>query len=73
MILQFTVARLHRSYLKVPFLNLMAQITERSGHVNVRVGGNSQDSATLVDSLPNGVVLMKDKGNTTSPVGPAPF
>ncbi|KAJ3476918.1 hypothetical protein NLI96_g10822 [Meripilus lineatus] len=51
----------------VLFLFASMIVGVNSGHVNVRVGGNSQDTATLVDSLPNGVVLMKDKGNTTSP------
>lgn len=50
----------------------MALITERAGHVNIRVGGNSQDTATLVDSLPGGVALLKDQGNSSSPVSPAP-
>ncbi|KAJ7574780.1 glycoside hydrolase family 79 protein [Mycena floridula] len=47
------------SLIAVPFLNLMSALTERSGRVNIRVGGNSQEQATLVDSLPNGRVLAK--------------
>ncbi|KAJ7572959.1 hypothetical protein C8J56DRAFT_1133492, partial [Mycena floridula] len=47
------------SLIAVPFLNLMSALTERSGRVNIRVGGNSQEQATLVDSVPNGRVLAK--------------
>ncbi|KAH8092184.1 hypothetical protein BXZ70DRAFT_951580 [Cristinia sonorae] len=51
----------------VPFLNLMALIAERAGFVPIRVGGNSQDTATLVDSLPDDQVLAKDKGDSSNP------
>jgi hypothetical protein len=30
----------------------MANVVERAGSINVRIGGSSQDTATLVDSLP---------------------
>ena len=45
----------------------MANIVERAGWVQVRVGGNSQESAELVASLPNGTVIAKDLGNTSDP------
>ena len=54
------------SLLQVAFLNLMANIVERAGWVQVRVGGNTQDTATLVSFLPNGTVIAKDKNNTFS-------
>lgn len=54
--------------LQVPFLNLMASIAQRSGAVHIRVGGNTQERAALVDTLPNGRILMKDKTNVTNPV-----
>ena len=37
------------SYLQVPFLNLMANIKERAGGVYVRLGGNTQEFATMVE------------------------
>jgi hypothetical protein len=44
----------------------------RAGHVKIRVGGNSQEDAQLVDSLPDGRILAKDTpngdhGNTATP------
>lgn len=52
------------SLIQVPFLNLMGTLQERSGRVNIRVGGNSQENAVLVDlnSLPNGRVIAKGDG-----------
>ncbi|KAF7322011.1 Glyco-hydro-79C domain-containing protein [Mycena kentingensis (nom. inval.)] len=49
--------------IQVPFLNLMANIQQRAGSVMVRVGGNTQESAKLVESLPNGRILQKDYTN----------
>ncbi|TFK29209.1 hypothetical protein FA15DRAFT_664535 [Coprinopsis marcescibilis] len=37
------------SFINVPFLNLMANIAERAGQVVVRLGGNTQEYAVLVD------------------------
>ena len=59
-----------RSTLAVPFLNLLANLEARAGRVIVRVGGNSQETAVLVPSLPNGVTLEKDKSRLYNPVGP---
>ncbi|KAJ7200294.1 hypothetical protein GGX14DRAFT_466601 [Mycena pura] len=53
------------TFIQVPFLNLMANIQQRAGSVMVRVGGNTQESAKLVDSLPNGRILEKDLINVT--------
>ncbi|KAJ7884870.1 hypothetical protein B0H13DRAFT_2536207 [Mycena leptocephala] len=49
------------THIQVPFLNLMANIQQRAGSVRVRVGGNSQESATLVpaSSIPDGKILQK--------------
>ena len=42
------------------FLNLMQHITTRAGKAWVRVGGNSQDRASLVmEGLPGGAALEK--------------
>jgi len=58
----------HSTVLQVPFLNLMANIKERVGSVYIRVGGNTQETASLVDSLPNGEILYKDNADTNNPV-----
>lgn len=52
----------------VPFLNLLANLQERGGGVTVRVGGNSQEAAILVESIPDGNVLEKDKSDVSNPV-----
>ncbi|KAJ7290483.1 glycoside hydrolase family 79 protein [Mycena rebaudengoi] len=52
------------SLIQVPFLNLMSNIVKRAGSVMVRVGGNSQETAKIVDSLPDGRILAKDHANT---------
>jgi hypothetical protein len=59
--------------LQVAFLNLMANLVERAGWVQVRVGGNSQESAELVSSLPNGTMLAKDTNNTSGPTSTPPL
>ncbi|KAI0296999.1 glycoside hydrolase family 79 protein [Multifurca ochricompacta] len=61
------------SLVQVPFLNLMANIKERAGWVQVRVGGNTQESAELVQSLPNGTILAKDTSNAFNPTGTPPL
>ena len=43
----------------------MANLVERAGWVQVRVGGNTQESAELVANLPNGTILAKDKNSTS--------
>ncbi len=57
-----------RTFINVQFLNLMAILQSRGGRVNVRVGGNSQDTATLVASLPNGKAMAKQKVAETDTV-----
>jgi hypothetical protein len=61
------------SVLQVPFLNLMANIKERVGSVYIRVGGNTQETASLVDSLPNGEILYKDNADTNNPTKTPPL
>ncbi|KAJ7196712.1 hypothetical protein GGX14DRAFT_574781 [Mycena pura] len=39
---------------------LLANIQQRVGSVCIRVGGNTQESAKLVDSLPGNVILQKN-------------
>ncbi|KAJ3829651.1 glycoside hydrolase family 79 protein [Lentinula raphanica] len=61
------------TYLQVPFLNLMANVVQRGGAVNVRVGGNTQDLAVLVDSLPDGKIIAKDTSASTNPTDTPPL
>ena len=61
---------LSSSFIQVPFLNLMGNIKQRAGGVTIRVGGNTQETASLVDSLPDGKAITKDKGAATNPVSP---
>lgn len=54
-------------------MNLMANLVERVGWVQVRVGGNSQENAELVASLPNGTMLAKDLNNLSGPTSTPPL
>lgn len=47
----------------------MGNIKKRVGSVYIRVGGNTQETATLVQSLPNGEIMYKDNADTNNPVG----
>lgn len=47
----------------------MANIKQRAGGVHIRVGGNTQETASLVDSIEGGKAIAKDKGDVTNPVG----
>ncbi|KAJ7054643.1 glycoside hydrolase family 79 protein [Mycena amicta] len=55
------------THIQIPFLNLMANIVQRAGSVRVRVGGNSQESATLVDAsqIQDGRILQKNLTGVT--------
>ncbi|KAI0631504.1 hypothetical protein C8Q77DRAFT_1159286 [Trametes polyzona] len=55
------------SHLFVPFLNLMALMVERAGAVHVRVGGNTQETAFMVDSFPDGRIMEKNKEDASNP------
>ena len=46
----------------------MSVMAERAGSVHVRVGGNTQETAVLVDSLPDGAMIEKDKLDSSNPV-----
>ncbi|KIM41886.1 glycoside hydrolase family 79 protein [Hebeloma cylindrosporum] len=61
------------SFLQVPFLNLMANIQQRTGRINIRVGGNTQETATLVNSTPDGRILEKDLQNVSNPTQTPPL
>ncbi|KAK0200670.1 hypothetical protein DFS33DRAFT_1266366 [Desarmillaria ectypa] len=61
------------SYIQVPFLNLMANLEKRGGKVNVRIGGNTQETAVLVDSLDGGRMIHKDIENVSSPTETPPL
>lgn len=57
-----------RSVIQPAFLNLMALVAERGGKVNCRFGGNTQDYAVVVPSLPDNKAIEKDKTDSTNPV-----
>jgi hypothetical protein len=67
------VLGLNSSFLQVPFLNLMANLQQRGGSVRVRVGGNTQETATLVTSTPDGAALEKDYGDSSGPTSTPPL
>jgi hypothetical protein len=46
----------------------MANIQQRAGRVVVRVGGNTQETAVLVQSTPDGRILEKDMRGISNPV-----
>ena len=49
----------------------MSLLAERSGEVHVRVGGNTQEFAYMVDSLEDGKFLEKNKEDARNPVRPS--
>ncbi|KAF9458509.1 glycoside hydrolase family 79 protein [Collybia nuda] len=55
------------SHIQVPFLNLMANLQQRAGHINIRLGGNTQDFAHMVDHIDNGHSLDKDHSDPSNP------
>ncbi|KAI0369500.1 hypothetical protein BV20DRAFT_946072 [Pilatotrama ljubarskyi] len=62
------------SFIQVPFLNLLSAVVERAGRVRIRVGGNTQETATLVDSLPDNAIIEKAKSadGTSTQTGQTP-
>lgn len=48
----------------------MALIQQRAGRVHIRVGGNTQETATMVDSLPDNKVMQKEQTSNNNPVNP---
>jgi hypothetical protein len=64
------------SFIPPPFLNLMSNIVERAGSVNIRCGGNTQEKAVLVatDSIANGSTFAKQiDENSQATVRIVPF
>ncbi|KAJ7742690.1 glycoside hydrolase family 79 protein [Mycena maculata] len=55
------------SYIQVPLLNLLANIQERAGAVHVRVGGNTQEYAYYVPTLPEERAISKESADTNNP------
>jgi hypothetical protein len=47
----------------------MANLQQRVGRIKIRVGGNTQETAVLVDSTPDGKILEKDINGVSNPVG----
>jgi hypothetical protein len=46
----------------------MANIAQRAGGVVIRIGGNTQETAVLVSSTPDGRILEKNLTGVTNPV-----
>ncbi|KAJ7057387.1 glycoside hydrolase family 79 protein [Mycena amicta] len=59
--------------LQVAFLNLMASLVQRAGSVRIRLGGNSQETAKLVDSLQDGRILAKNLTGVFGPTSTPPL
>lgn len=58
------------AHIQVPFLNLMSLLADRAGQVIVRVGGNTQDYATLVANTTDGRIIEKQSIDPNNPVCP---
>ncbi|KAJ7731915.1 glycoside hydrolase family 79 protein [Mycena maculata] len=61
------ITQLCESYIQVPLLNLFSNIRERAGAVHVRVGGNTQEYAYYVPTLPEERAISKESANSTNP------
>ena len=46
----------------------MANLQQRGGQVLIRVGGKTQETAVLVPSTPDGLIIEKDLASVTNPV-----
>lgn len=46
----------------------MGNLAKRGGKVQIRIGGNTQETAVLVDSLEDGKAIEKDKSRSYNPV-----
>ena len=46
----------------------MANLQQRVGAVTIRVGGNTQETAVLVDQTPDGRILEKYQPKISNPV-----
>ena len=56
------------SYIQPPFLNLLSLLTHRTGEFHIRVGGNTQETARLVDSLADHKMIEKQSIDPNNPV-----
>lgn len=55
-----------RTFVQVPFLNLVANLQERAGFIYVRLGGNTQEDAAMVFTpLDNGRNMEKTNRTNT--------
>ncbi|KAF9529921.1 hypothetical protein CPB83DRAFT_851818 [Crepidotus variabilis] len=60
------------SFIAPTFLNLMSNLVERASGVVVRIGGNTQEFAVMVDSLPSGKTFGKaDSGSNATTKTPS--
>uniref|UniRef100_D8QFJ7 Glycoside hydrolase family 79 protein n=1 Tax=Schizophyllum commune (strain H4-8 / FGSC 9210) TaxID=578458 RepID=D8QFJ7_SCHCM len=55
------------THLQPPFLNLMQTLVERGGPVRIRLGGNTQEFAFMVDDLGDGKAVSKQKAESNNP------
>ena len=44
--------------LQIPFLNLMSNIQQRAGSVNIRIGGSSVDYSSITDNLDTSTIAI---------------
>ncbi|KAJ7728935.1 glycoside hydrolase family 79 protein [Mycena maculata] len=55
------------TFIQVPLLNLFNLISERAGALHVRIGGNTQEFAYYVPTLPENRAISKQKADTNNP------
>ncbi|CAL1698444.1 unnamed protein product [Somion occarium] len=55
------------SFIQVPFLNLVSNIVQRAGRFHIRVGGNTQETARLVDQTADGRMIEKQSIDPNNP------
>lgn len=51
----------------------MANLQERAGHVLIRLGGNTQEYAVMVDHLDNGRAMAKEQASLVQTVCDVPL
>ncbi|KAJ7634934.1 glycoside hydrolase family 79 protein [Roridomyces roridus] len=55
------------SFIQVPLLNLLSNIAQRAGAIHIRIGGNTQELAYYVPTLPNDHAISKEKADSNNP------
>ncbi|KAI0073209.1 glycoside hydrolase family 79 protein [Panus rudis PR-1116 ss-1] len=55
------------SFIQVPFLNLVSTVIQRTGRFNIRIGGNTQETARLVDQTIDGRMIEKQSIDPNNP------